>query len=56
MVEGKGELFYNKIILCYYHFKTNYHEPWRTEVGRVYKGEGELIYETITSMDEKKIS
>jgi len=28
-------------------------EPWRTEVGRVYEGEGRLSYETITSMDEK---
>jgi hypothetical protein len=34
----------------------NFHsdEPWGTEVGRVYEGEGGLSYETKTSMDEKK--
>jgi hypothetical protein len=31
-------------------------EPWGTEVGRVYEDQGGLSYETITSMDEKKIS
>ncbi len=36
----------------------NFHsdEAWGTEVGRVYEGDGRLSYETITSMDEKKIS
>ncbi len=36
-------------------FKMNFHpdEPWRTEVGWVYEGEGGLSYETITSMDRK---
>ncbi len=52
---GEAGLFYDKIILWYYHFKMNspIDEPWRTEVGQAYEGEGGLSYETITSMDEK---